>query len=482
MRFFRDISIRYKITLLLLLVVSVVLLAVSIANVIGEVRTTRSSLVTKYSTLAKIVAAHSGAALSIADIDPSSAQEIIDDLSVEPSIIDAALIGLNGDEVVHYPSDSSDRRTSRDVGDLGARFTDDGFLEVMQQVRLNNNSHVGHIYLRASIEELHTKVYQTIVIASAVYILALVIALLLSFALQRLISTPILQLAELTRRVSTEHDYTLSAEHHGSDELGMLCQGFNSMLSEIRRRDDELMRSNDELKQFAFVASHDLQEPLRSVTSFCNMLQMECQSDLSPEAMGYLDRIIKGIARMKALVTDLLNYSRVSREEQVELERVELRNIVGEAIVNLHSSIESSRAQIFCGELPRVYGDRSQLVQVFQNLIGNAIIYRGPRPPQIHIEVTRKHKYLEIAVRDNGIGISPEHYERIFEIFKRLHNRSKYPGTGIGLAVCRKIVERHGGKIWVESKPDQGSVFRFTLPNCIEEHQDEPEQLSAARI
>jgi signal transduction histidine kinase len=482
MRFFRDISIRYKITLLLLMVVSIVLLAVSIANVIGEVRSTRGSLVTKYSTLAKIVAAQSGAALSIADIDPSTAQEILDDLAIEPSIVYAALIGLNGHEVVHYPSDSSDGSAPHDVEDLGARFTEDGFLDVMQEVRLNNASLVGHIYLRASTEELRVQVYQTILIASVVYILALAIALLLSFTLQRLISTPVLQLAELTRQVSTEHNYTLSAEHQGNDELGVLCQGFNSMLSEIRRRDDELMRSNDELRQFAFVASHDLQEPLRSVTSFCNMLQAECQDKLTPDANGYLDRIVNGATRMKALVTDLLNYSRVSREEQVDFERVELRNVIGEAIVNLQSSIESSGAEIFCGELPRVQGDRSQLVQVIQNLLGNAMIYRGPRPPQIHIEVTKKHKYVEIAVRDNGIGIAPEHYERIFEIFKRLHNRSKYPGTGIGLAVCRKIVERHGGKIWVESRLEQGSVFRFTLPHDSEERQDVQEQLNTARI
>jgi light-regulated signal transduction histidine kinase (bacteriophytochrome) len=159
-----------------------------------------------------------------------------------------------------------------------------------------------------------------------------------------------------------------------------------------------------------------------------------------------------------------------------------LRDVIGEAIVNLQSSIESSGAEIFCGELPRVQGDRSQLVQVIQNLLGNAMIYRGPRPPQIHFEVAKKHKYVEIAVRDNGIGIAPEHYERIFDIFKRLHNRSKYPGTGIGLAVCRKIVERHGGKIWVESRLEQGSVFRFTLPHDSEERQDVQEQFSTARI
>jgi signal transduction histidine kinase len=478
---FQDISIRYKITLVLLSVVSVVLLVVSVANVIGEVRTTRASLKTNYSTLARIIAAQSGAALSIADIDPSSAQEIISDLAAEPSIRYAALINASGSEVVCHPADTPDERRPVPPDRLGALFTGD-FLDITQEVRLNDATLVGRVYLRVSTEELEVQVQRTIMIAIAVYMLALAIALLLSFALQHLISTPILQLAELTRRVSTEHDYTLSAEHRGNDELGALCQGFNTMLAEIRRRDDELHRSNDELKQFAFVASHDLQEPLRSVTSFCDMLKTECQGKLTLDAESFLERIVNGVGRMKALVTDLLNYSRVSREAQIDFEQIELRKVVTEALANLQGSIKDSDAEIYCGELPKVTGDRTQLVQVFQNLIGNAIIYRGPRPPQIHIEAIIRHKLCEIVVRDNGIGISAEHYERIFEIFKRLHNRAKYPGTGIGLAVCRKVVERHGGKIWVESQPGQGSVFRFTLPMAFEDSNDESKHYCATSV
>jgi signal transduction histidine kinase len=482
MRTFRDISIRYKITLMLLSVVSIVLLAVSVANVLSEVQTTRASLAARYSTLAKIVAAQSGAALSMADIDASAAQEIVADLAAEPSIEYAALINSTNIEVARYQSDTVNGHDSDPTDSLGTTFTSDGFLDVVQEVQLNDATLVGRFYLRASTEELQTQVHRTIIVAVAVYILALLAAFLLSYVLQQLISAPILELAQLTRRVSTEHNYTLSAEHRGNDELGALYDGFNAMLAEFRGRDDELMRSNDELKQFAFLASHDLQEPLRSVTSFCNMLQLECQGNLNPEAEGYLVRIVNGVKRMKALVTDLLNYSRVSRGDEVDFEKVDLREVVAEALVNLQGSIGDSDAEIYCGELPCVAGDQGQLVQVVQNLIGNSIIYHGPLPPQIAVEAAQRYKHWEISVRDNGIGIAPEHFERIFEIFKRLHNRSKYPGTGIGLAVCRKIVERHNGKIWVESQPGHGSVFRFTLPVYLEEINYEQKQLDTANV
>jgi signal transduction histidine kinase len=482
MRVFRDMSIRYKITLMLLSVVSIVLFAVSVANVLNEVQTTRASLATRYSTLASIVAAQSGAALSIADIDASGAQQIVADLAAEPSIKYAALVNNFNNEVARYQSDAANEYHLEPPDSLEPIFTEDGFLDVVQEVRLSDGTLVGRVYLRASTEQLQSQVRRTILVAVVVYLLALVVAFLLSYVLQRLISAPILELAQLTRRVSTEHNYTLSAEHRGNDELGALCEGFNTMLAEIRRRDDELIRSNDELKQFAFVASHDLQEPLRSVTSFCNMLQAECRENLTPEAEGYLERIVNGVKRMKALVTDLLNYSRVSRSDEVEFEKVDLREVVAEALVNLQGSINDSDAEIYCGELPCVAGDQGQLVQVIQNLIGNALVYRGNLQPQITVEAAQKYKQWEISVRDNGIGIAPEHYERIFEIFKRLHNRSKYPGTGIGLAVCRKVVERHKGKIWVESHPGEGSVFRFTLPVFLEETSYEQRQLDTANV
>jgi signal transduction histidine kinase len=470
MHLLRDLPIRYKLTLLLLGVVSIVLLAVSIANVVSAVQTSRVTMTAKYSTLAKIVAAQSSAALSIADVDASGARQIVSDLATEPSIRFAAMVNAEGKEVVRFPADTPDHKRLSVPQPAGAAFTDDGFLDVVELIKLNDGTPIGRIYLRAATEDLRIQIRRIIVIAVVVYLLALVVALLLSLVLQRFISTPILQLAHLTQRVSAEHNYTLLAENHGRDELGALCDGFNTMLAEIRRRDDELEQSNDELlrsnvelRQFAYVASHDLQEPLRSITSFCNMLKDEAEGHLTADADDYIDRIIKGAARMKALVVALLSYSRVSRDEQTPFTAVNMQDVVGDALENLHGSIEASGAEVTYAELPIVYGDRSQMVQLLQNLIGNAILYRADRPPHISIETTRREDYWEFAVRDNGIGIAPEHHDLVFEIFKRLHGRHEYPGTGIGLAVCRKIVERHGGRIWVESDVDAGSAFRFTI-------------------
>jgi signal transduction histidine kinase len=470
MRAFHDLSIRYKLTLLLLGVVSIVLLAVSLANVTSQVQTTRTSLATKYSALAKIVAAQSGAALSIADVDSSGVQQIMSDLAVEPAIRFGALYNARGVEVARFPAGASNLAPATQPRAEGPVFDRDGFLNVVEPVRLNDDSVIGMIYIRATTDELRAHIHRTLLIAIVVCVIALGIAFLLSFVLQRFVSGPILQLAELTQRVSSEHNYTLTAKRQSSDELGVLCDGFNTMLAEIRRRDDELeqsndelLRSNDELRQFAFVASHDLQEPLRSITSFCNILKEEYGGRFDSQADEYIERIVNGSMRMKSLITDLLSYSRVTRNEEQVHSEVDFREVVRDALANLEGAIQESGAKVTWGDLPVVSGNRIQLVQLLQNLIGNAIVYHSDLPPQIHIESDRHFDHWEFSVRDNGIGIAPEHHQQIFEIFKRLHNRSKYPGTGIGLAVCKKIVQRHGGRIVVDSQIGQGSVFYFTI-------------------
>ena len=332
MRVFHDLSIRYKLALLLLGVVSVVLLAVSIANVVCDVQNTRATLAAKYSTLAKIVAAQSGAALSIADVDNSGARQIVSDFEAEPAIHFAAFIDANGAEVARIHRTFQPNRRPPPPKTPGAEFTNDGFLDVVEEIKANDGARIGRIYLRASTDELRVQIRRTITIAIIVCVAALAVAFVLSIVLQRFVSEPILKLAHLTRRVSTEHDYSLCAASRGKDELGMLCDGFNSMLAEIRRRDDELqqfndelLRFNEELRQFAFVASHDLQEPLRSITSFCNLLKEECQGQMDSRADDYVQRIVNGAKRMKNLVTDLLSYSRVSRDEQLAFDDVDFR-------------------------------------------------------------------------------------------------------------------------------------------------------------
>ncbi len=250
----------------------------------------------------------------------------------------------------------------------------------------------------------------------------------------------------------------------------------------LEQSNEELTRSNDELRQFAYVASHDLQEPLRSVTSFCNLLKEEYAGRLDEQADGYIERVVQGAMRMKTLVTGLLNSSRVSRDEELLLDEVNFQDAVADAIANLQSSIEESGANVVADEMPMVIGDRLRLGQLLQNLIGNAILYRGDEQPQVRVHARRAGDFWEFAVEDNGIGIAPEYHQQVFEIFRRLHNRDKYPGTGIGLAVCKKIVQRHGGRIWLESQPAAGTIFRFTLQAVTEKPIHEQEELLAASV
>lgn len=226
----------------------------------------------------------------------------------------------------------------------------------------------------------------------------------------------------------------------------------------------ELSRSNTELQDFAYIASHDLQEPLRAISGYTKLLQSEYASQLDSTAHEYMNFAIEGTRRMRGLIEDLLTYSRVSTSERT-FSMVDCDRLIEEVISNLQIPIEESQAKIIYRGLPNLMADRTQLVQLFQNLLSNALKFRCQDiPPQILIqaEPTAEESWL-FRVTDNGIGIKTEYYDRIFKIFKRLHTHQEYAGTGVGLALCRKIVERHGGKIWVESKLEKGSTFCFTI-------------------
>ena len=231
----------------------------------------------------------------------------------------------------------------------------------------------------------------------------------------------------------------------------------------LQRTTAELVRSNQDLEQFAYVSSHDLQEPLRMVTGFMQLLEKEYRGKLDSQADEYIRYAADGAKRMQQLIDDLLAYSRVGSKAR-NLAPTATEQVLNEALANLRVRIGESEAEIVRGPLPTVLADGPQLVQVFQNLISNAIKFRGKDTPKISVEARRDGASWVFSVKDNGIGIEPEFQEKVFMIFKRLHTKEKYPGTGIGLAVCKKIVERHRGRIWVESGPGQGSTFCFSLP------------------
>jgi signal transduction histidine kinase len=275
---------------------------------------------------------------------------------------------------------------------------------------------------------------------------------------------------------------------YGAGELHLLSKAFDDMAAALQRRTQErekaeaklralneelesrvtrrtaqLKRSNEDLEQFAYVASHDLQEPLRMVSRYVELLRDRYGDQFDAKAKEFLGFALDGARRMEELILALLAYSRVDTQGQ-PFERTDCNAVVERALANLRAAIEDSHAVVTVDPLPKLMADEVQLGQVFQNLLGNAIKFRGNKPPEIRVSAKQEGDDWHFAVRDNGIGISEENFQRIFVIFQRLHTRTKYPGTGIGLSLCKKIVERHGGRIWAESKLGEGSTFHLTLP------------------
>ncbi len=237
---------------------------------------------------------------------------------------------------------------------------------------------------------------------------------------------------------------------------------------ELQQSVAELARSNADLQQFAYVASHDLQEPLRMVSSYTQLLAKRYAGKLDSDASEFIAYAVDGANRMQKLIQDLLAYSRISREAR-SFAPISAQTSLSYALVNLGNAIKESEAVITHDPLPTVMGDEKQLAQLFQNLLSNAIKFSSPQP-RIHISSTRGHDEWVLGIRDQGIGLDPQYADRIFVIFQRLHSRDEYPGTGIGLAICKKIVERHGGRMWVESELGKGATFYFTIPD----HSPEP--------
>jgi light-regulated signal transduction histidine kinase (bacteriophytochrome) len=256
------------------------------------------------------------------------------------------------------------------------------------------------------------------------------------------------RLPEVIRRALQEK-YERSLRHQAEENLA--------------KKVDELARSNADLEQFAYVASHDLQEPLRMVAAYTQLLSERYKGKLDENADKFIGYASEGAVRMQVLIQDLLAFSRVGRGNGT-YSNIDCNAVMEEVLKTLGPAIQESGAVVRPAKLPSVWGDRTQISQVLQNLIGNAIKFRGKEPPVISVQAEKADQQWLFSVRDNGIGIAPEFAENIFVVFQRLHARTEYPGNGIGLAICKKIIERAGGKIWVESEGSGGSTFKFTIP------------------
>lgn len=311
--------------------------------------------------------------------------------------------------------------------------------------------------------------------------LLIVLGAAVAYVFTRSISRPIQEFTVAAREVSGGN-LERRVEVRTQDEIGELASTFNEMTVSLRESKEDLegkiqqrtkeldeankglKASNAELEQFAYVASHDMQEPLRMIRSYLEMLSRRYKGQLDSDADEFIGYAVDGVDRLQRMIDDLLALSRVGTKGE-PFRRIDCNVVLNEIISNLKVAIETNDAIITSDRLPTVIGDELQLSQLFQNLLGNAMKFRSEAAPKIHVSAERRPGEWVFSVRDNGIGIDPQHFERVFVVFQRLHSRDKYPGTGIGLAICRKIAERHGGRIWVESQPGKGSTFYFSIPD-----------------
>jgi signal transduction histidine kinase len=330
-----------------------------------------------------------------------------------------------------------------------------------------------------SVDDVHARVRETMWRSVAIGFGILAVSLLPVVLISATLSRPIVRLTAVADGIA-HGDMTQTIDARGSVEMKLLAGSLSDMRSAIQKtmrelrqhrdhleelvheRTAELERSNKELEQFAYVASHDLREPLRKVKSFAELFARKYEGRVDEQGSRYIHFLVDGAQRMQKLIEDLLTYSRVGRDEEAPAS-VDLAEVVRDVLRSVDAAIEDAGAEVVVEDLPTVHVNARLMGMVFQNLILNAVKFRGEAPPRVCVGSEQRDREWVISVQDNGIGIDPKHAERIFQIFRRLHGREEYPGTGIGLAVSRKIVERYGGRMWVESEPGKGSTFHFTV-------------------
>ena len=349
---------------------------------------------------------------------------------------------------------------------------------LFQQVRTSYDTYVDEVLVARddAFDELQVStslLFGAVLLAVATSVAA---GLLLFVALRRWVTRPLTALGQEARTVrSGDLDHVVVG--HGPPEIVGLADDVETMrrelvaqLAEVERAQQrlrlqaaDLQRSNRDLEQFAYVASHDLQEPLRKVSSFCQLLERRYRGQLDERADQYIEFAVDGAKRMQLLINDLLAFSRVGRTSEAFAD-VDLDGVLAEVLRTLSTRIEESGAVVTADPLPVVRAEPRLLVQLLQNLIGNALKFGGDAPPRVHVSAQQRDDAWELAVSDQGIGIDPQYAERIFVIFQRLHPKAEYEGTGIGLALCKKIVEHHGGQMWLDTEASEGAAFRWTMP------------------
>lgn len=483
---FQNLSIKWKLVFISMLTTSAVFLLAAAAIIADNRIQTRTTLVNDLSSLAQVTGSNTTSALAFND--PESAKMTLSSLKAKPNILGAAIYAKDGKIFATYMrEDLKEFSFPSAPGFKGHRFENDR-LALSKEIQLDREA-IGAVYLVSDLKELSSSLKRYISIITLIFLISSFLNFILLSLLQRIISVPLHRLVKTVDYISTEKDFSVRVEKLYQDELGTLIDGFNAMLGQIQERDaslrkahdeledrveertfelkrrtEDLTRSNKELEQFAYVASHDLQEPLRMVASYVQLLSRRYKGKLDTDADDFINYAVDGTKRMQNLINDLLAYSRIGTKGKT-IEPTPAEECLETALLNLQGTIEDNQAIVTHDPLPTVPADSTQLSQLLQNLIGNGIKYRKKEiRPEIHVSCEKKGEEWVFAVKDNGIGIDAQYFDRIFVIFQRLWNKEEYPGTGIGLSICKKIVERHGGRIWVESEPGAGSTFFFSLP------------------
>src|SRR5437867_433202 len=513
MRFLRDVSLKQKLMVIIMLTSSAALLLACAAFILYELAEFRKDMVDYLTIKADFIGAQSTAALKFKE--PKAATEILDKLKTAKHIVAACTYGHDGKVLAKYQRPDVKEDFSPPEPQYNGHSFHGAYVGLFREI-IENRQDLGTVYLKSDLLELNTRLRQYANIVAVVLVVSMGVAWLLSLRLQRVVSQPILHLAKTTRVVSVEKNYSLRAVKQGNDELGELIDGLNEMLAQIQARDAELEqgrqylehrvqertkelqleiaerkqteerlkatalrleRSNRELQDFAYVASHDLQEPLRKVQAFGDRLKAACSKALGAEGRDYLERMQAAAKRMQILIDDLLAFSHVTTKAN-PFELADLNKIVGEDLSDLEVRLQQTNGQVDLGQLPTLDADPLQMRPMFQNPLVNALkFHQEGRPPLVKIRSQPARPPAEVAagnetsnglcqitVEDNGIGFDEKYLDRIFVLFQRLHGRTAYEGTGIGLAICRKIADRHGGSITAKSTPGEGSTFIITLP------------------
>jgi signal transduction histidine kinase len=473
----KDTPIQYKLMRFVLLISGAVLLLTFTAYSVYEYFTFRRALVRELSILGEIIAANSTAALAFDSRD--DANEILSALKAEPHIVAASIYDKEGKLFSYYPATLPASNFPDLPNDLGYRFEEAhlmGFQPVVQ-----GSSRLGTLFIKSDIGAMYERFRLYGTIAVLVIVVSFMVAYMLSKSLQRSITTPILALAETARAISDRQDYSVRAMKLGKDELGLLTDAFNQMLSQIQRQNEEIQvfnqkleqniidrtkeleAANKELEAFSYSVSHDLRAPLRSIDGYSRVMIEDYGDKLDEEGKRTLNVIMKNAVRMGQLIDDLLSFSRIGKQN---LRKVILdMNALTQVVATELKEQQKRDVDLNIKSMLAIQGDSSMLKQVMTNLVSNALKYSNKKAKSVvEIGSYAENGHHIYYVKDNGAGFDMRYYDKLFGVFQRLHSANEFEGTGVGLALVHRIVSKHGGKVWAEGKVDEGATFYFSLP------------------